>query len=138
MLEAKPVKSSRVTLSQLMQPEHANLRGDVHGGAIDQMMFHKPIRIGDLVMFNAELTYVGRTSMEVRVSVVAEDPVTGSQSQTNTAYLVYVALDDERRPRPVPGLLAETEVQKRRMQEGEKRQEYRLANRQEDEDTGQE
>ncbi|TFH36067.1 MAG: acyl-CoA thioesterase, partial [Anaerolineales bacterium] len=131
MLEAKPVKSSRVTLSQLMQPEHANLRGDVHGGwimklvdeagalaamrhaqcrvvtvAIDQMMFHEPIRIGHLVMLHAELTYVGRTSMEARVEVIAEDPVTGVQSHTNTAYLVYVALDDERQPHPVPKLLA--------------------------------
>lgn len=163
MLEAKPVKSSRVTLSQLMQPEHANLRGDVHGGwimklvdeagglaamrhaqcrvvtvAIDQMMFHKPIRIGDLVMFNAELTYVGKTSMEVRVRVIAEDPVSGSKSQTNTAYLVYVALDDERLPKPVPRLVAETEIEKRRMVEGEKRQAYRLSQRQDDEDVVQE
>jgi uncharacterized protein (TIGR00369 family) len=151
-LEAKPVKSSRVTLSQLMQPEHANLRGDVHGGwimklvdeagalaamrhaqcrvvtvAIDQMMFLEPIRIGDLVVLNAELTYVGRTSMEARVEVIAEDPVSGSQSRTNTAYIVYVALDDDRRPRPVPRLIAETENEIRRMRDGEKRQAYRLA-----------
>ena len=157
MPDAKPVKSSRVTLSQLMQPEHANLRGDVHGGwimklvdeagalaamrhaqcrvvtvAMDQMMFHEPIRIGDLVMLHAELTFVGRTSMEVRVEVIAEDPITGAQSHTNTAYLVYVALDEERKPRPVPSLLPETETEIRRMHEGNKRQAYRLANRQEE------
>jgi acyl-CoA hydrolase len=157
MLKPKPVKSSRVTLSQLMHPEHANFRGDVHGGwimkmvdeagalaamrharcrvvtvAIDQMMFHEPIRIGDLVMLHAELTYVGRTSMEARVEVIAEDPVSGDQSHTNTAYIVYVALDDDRKPRQVPQLLAETETEIRRMQEGKKRQAYRLANRLED------
>ena len=157
MAEAKSVKTSRVTLSQLMQPEHANLRGDVHGGwimklvdeagalaamrhaqcrvvtvAMDQMMFHEPIRIGDLVMLHAELTYVGRTSMEARVEVIAEDPITGAQSHTNTAYLVYVALDEERKPRPVPSLLPETETEIRRMREGKKRQAYRLANRRED------
>jgi len=140
-----------------MQPEHANLRGDVHGGwimklvdeagalaamrhaqcrvvtvAMDQMMFHEPIRIGDLVMLHAELTYVGRTSMEARVEVIAEDPITGAQSHTNTAYLVYVALDEERKPRPVPSLLPETEIEIRRMREGKKRQAYRLANRRED------
>ena len=140
-----------------MQPEHANLRGDVHGGwimklvdeagalaamrhaqcrvvtvAMDQMMFHEPIRIGDLVMLHAELTYVGRTSMEARVEVIAEDPITGAQSHTNTAYLVYVALDEERKPRPVPSLLPETETEIRRMREGKKRQAYRLANRRED------
>jgi uncharacterized protein (TIGR00369 family) len=160
MPEAKPVSSSRVTLSQLMQPEHANLRGDVHGGwimklvdeagalaamrharcrvvtvAIDQMTFHEPIRIGDLVILNAELTYVGRTSMETRVEVIAEDPVSGAQSRTNTAYAVYVALDDERKPRPVPALLAESEAEIRRMQQGKKRQAYRLENRHEDQET---
>jgi len=142
-----------------MHPEHANLRGDVHGGwimklvdeagalaamrhaqcrvvtvAIDQMTFHEPIRIGDLVILNAELTYVGRTSMEARVEVIAEDPVSGTQSRTNTAYAVYVALSDERIPRPVPQLKAETEIEARRMKEGEKRQAYRLKNRREEQD----
>ena len=156
-LDPKSVESSCVTLSQLMQPEHANLRGDVHGGwimklvdeagalaamrhsqcrvvtvAIDQMTFHEPIRIGDLVMLNAELTYVGRTSMEARVEVIAEDPVSGTRSRTNTAYAVYVALDDERKPRPVPPLVAETAIQKRRMREAKERQARRLANRQDD------
>jgi uncharacterized protein (TIGR00369 family) len=159
MVEVKTVRSSRVTLSQLMHPEHANLRGDVHGGwimklvdeagalaamrhaqcrvvtvAIDQMTFHEPIRIGDLVILNAELTYVGRTSMEARVEVIAEDPVSGTQSRTNTAYAVYVALSDERIPRPVPQLKAETEIEARRMKEGEKRQAYRLKNRREEQD----
>jgi uncharacterized protein (TIGR00369 family) len=159
MVEVKTVRSSRVTLSQLMHPEHANLRGDVHGGwimklvdeagalaamrhaqcrvvtvAFDQMTFHEPIRIGDLVILNAELTYVGRTSMEARVEVIAEDPVSGTQSRTNTAYAVYVALSDERIPRPVPQLKAETEIEARRMKEGEKRQAYRLKNRREEQD----
>jgi uncharacterized protein (TIGR00369 family) len=156
MVEAKTVSSSRITLSQLMHPEHANLRGDVHGGwimklideagalaamrharcrvvtvAFDQMTFHEPIRIGDLVILNAELTYVGRTSMEARVEVIAEDPVSGVQSRTNTAYAVYVALSDEREPRPVAPLKAETETEARRMKEGKRRQAYRLENRRE-------
>jgi uncharacterized protein (TIGR00369 family) len=143
-----------------MHPEHANLRGDVHGGwimklvdeagalaamrhaqcrvvtvAIDQMTFHEPIRIGDLVILNAELTYVGRTSMEARVEVIAEDPVSGTQARTNTAYAVYVALDDERKPRPVPPLLAETKTEIHRMEAGKKRQAYRLANRRADQAT---
>jgi uncharacterized protein (TIGR00369 family) len=160
MVEAKTVSSSRVTLSQLMQPQHANLRGDVHGGwimklideagalaamrharcrvvtvAFDQMTFHEPIRIGDLVILNAELTYVGRTSMEARVEVIAEDPVSGAQSRTNTAYAVYVALNDEGKPSPVARLIAETETETRRMKEGEKRQAYRLENHREDQES---
>lgn len=148
---AKPVRLSRVTLSQLMQLDHANLRGDVHGGwimkladeagalaamrhararvvtvAIDQMVFREPIRIGDLVKLEAEVTYVGRTSIETRVEVIAEDPLTGNRTHTNTAYLVYVALDEHGRPVEVPRLLAETESEIRRMREGQGRQDHRL------------
>jgi acyl-CoA hydrolase len=100
--------------------------------AIDQMMFHKPIRIGDLVTLDASLTYVGRTSMEARVAVTAEDPINGTQAHTNTAYLVYVALDDRGLPKPVPRLLAESELENRRMVEGSKRQEYRLQQREQE------
>lgn len=150
----KPVSASRVTLSQLMHPEHANLLGNVHGGwimklvdeagalacmrhaqrkvvtvAIDSMVFRQPIRLGDLVIINAEVSYAGRTSMEAEVHVIAEDPVTGERTHTNTAYLVYVALDDHGRPTTVPGLKAETEEEKLRMQKAEERQEYRLKNK---------
>ena len=154
---SKTVAASRITLSQLMQPEHANLRGDVHGGwimklvdeagalaamrhaqarvvtvAIDQMRFHEPIRIGDLVVLEAEVTYVGRTSLETRVQVIAENPVTGERSHTNTAYLVYVALDEAGQPRPVPPLVAETEAERRRLQAGRERQAYRLGQREQE------
>src|SRR5512145_3018676 len=122
----KSIRASRVTLSQLMHPEHANLLGNVHGSwimklvdeagalacmrhaqrkvvtvAIDSMTFRQPIRIGDLIILNAEVTYTGRTSMEAEVQVIAENPVTGDQTHTNTAYLVYVALDDTGRPTAV-------------------------------------
>jgi acyl-CoA hydrolase len=151
---AKPVSASRVVLSQLMQPGQANSRGDVHGGwimklvdeagalsamrhaqcrvvtvAIDQMVFLEPIRIGDLVILEAEVTYVGRTSLETRVCVHAENPVTGQRTHTNTGFLVYVALDDDRHPKPVPALIAETEAEKRLLAEGKQRQAHRLAQR---------
>jgi acyl-CoA hydrolase len=135
-----------------MQPQFANLRGAVHGGwimkltdeagalaairhaqsevvtvAIDQMSFHSPIRIGDLVILDAEVTYVGNSSVETRVQVTAENPVTGQRSHTNTAYLVYVALDTHGRPTRVPRLVAETDREARRMELGEQRQAERLA-----------
>ena len=147
----KPVSASRTTLSQLMHPEHANLLGNVHGGwimklvdeagalacmrhaqrkvvtvAIDSLVFREPIRIGDLIILNAEVSYTGRTSMEATVEVHAEDPVTGEQTHTNTAYLVYVALDDKGRPTPVPPLQAETEEEKQRMERANERQVRRL------------
>jgi len=61
--------------------------------------------------------------------VIAENPITGSQTYTNTAYLVYVALDDHGRPTTVPRLRAETEDEKLRMQKAQERQERRLKNK---------
>ena len=151
-LKAKSIRASQISIAQLMQPEHANNLGNVHGGwimklvdeagslacmrhaqrrvvtvAIDQMVFRQPIRIGELVILNAEVTYAGRTSMEAEVQVTAEDPVTGKQIHTNTAYLVYVALDKEGQPARVPPLFAETEAEKVRMRRAEERQKHRLS-----------
>ena len=151
-LKAKPIRASQISIAQLMQPEHANNLGNVHGGwimklvdeagaiagmrhaqrrvvtvAIDSMVFRQPIRIGDLVILNSEVTYTGRTSLEAEVQVVAENPVTGERTHTNTAYLVYVALDDKGNPVSVPPLFAETEEEKQRMYQSQKRQEHRLS-----------
>jgi uncharacterized protein (TIGR00369 family) len=150
--EGKPVRLSRITLAQLMQVEHANNLGFVHGGwimklmdeagalasmrhaqkrvvtvAVDHMTFQKAIRIGEVVTLQAEVSYVGRTSLEAVVNVTSEDPVTGQQTHTNTAYLVYVAIDDHGRPSPVPPLIVETEEEKLRRDEAEVRQAARLA-----------
>jgi len=147
----KTIRASRVTISQLMHLEHANLLGNVHGGwimklvdeagalacmrhaqkkvvtvAIDSMTFREPIRIGDLIILNAEVNYAGRTSMEAEVQVLAENPVTGERTHTNTAYLVYVALDDDGKPTPIPPLKAETQDEKRKMTDAIERQERRL------------
>jgi acyl-CoA hydrolase len=94
--------------------------------AIDSMTFRQPIRIGDLIILNAEVTYTGRTSLEAEVHVLAENPVTGEQTHTNTAYLVYVALDDEGKPTTVPPLRPETEEEKRKFEQAKERQERRL------------
>lgn len=148
----KTVSASRITIAQMMHPEHANNLGNVHGGwimklvdeagalacmrhaqqrvvtiAVDQMVFREPIRITDLVTITAEVSYVGRTSMEAEVHVIAENPITGEQTHTNTAYLVYVALDETGQKVEVPPLIAETEAERQRMEEGRERQAYRLA-----------
>jgi len=135
-----------------MQPEHANNLGHVHGGwimklvdeagalacmrhaqkrvvtvAVDSLVFREPIKIGDLVILNAEVTHTGRTSIEAEVLVVAENPITGERTHTNTAYLVYVGLDDEGRPTPIPALITETDEEKQRMEQAKKRQAHRIA-----------
>jgi uncharacterized protein (TIGR00369 family) len=153
-LNPKPVRASRISIAQLMQPEHANNLGNVHGGwimklvdeagalacmrhaarrvvtvAIDSMTFHQPIRIGDLVILTAEVTYIGHTSIEAEVKVQAENPITGASVHTNTAYLVYVALDDAGNPTPVPPIQAETDEEKQKLEEGKARQQRRLQNK---------
>ena len=137
-----------------MQPEHANLRGYVHGGwimklcdeaaglaamrharqpcvtvAIDHMTFREPVRLGDVLSLQAELTWVGRTSIEVEVQVTAETTLTGERTRTNTGYLVYVAIDENERPTPVPPLIAETDAERARMEAARERQVYRLSRR---------
>ena len=153
-LEPKTMNASRIQIAQLMQPEHANNLGNVHGGwimklvdeagalacmrhaqrrvvtvAIDQMEFHQPISIGDLVILTAQVTYTGRTSMEAKVDVIAENPITGNQTHTNQAYLVYVALDDNRQPVPIPQILIQTAEEQRQFDEGKQRQAARIARR---------
>ncbi len=146
------MRASRIQLAQMMMPEHANTHGNVHGGwimklvdeagalastrhaahrtvtvAIDQMVFRYPIHIGDLVLLNAEVTYAGRTSMEVEVDVIAENPISSEQIHTNAAYLVYVAIDDDGRPTQVPRLVAETPEEQARMDAALDRQKRRLS-----------
>jgi len=150
----KPMRASHVTIAQLMHPEHANTQGNVHGGwimklvdeagalacmrhanrrvvtvAIDSMVFRQPIRIGDLIILDAEVTYAGRTSMEVEVQVMAENPISGQRTHTNTAYLVFVALDDDGQPTPVPPVLAENPAEKARIEAAQARQAHRLSQR---------
>lgn len=150
-MDGKRVKDSEVTLNQLMLPEHTNPLGNIHGGvimklvdeagglcamrhaqhpavtvAIDSMTFHSPVQVGNLLTFRANLDWVGRTSMEVRVKVVAENPLTGESTYTNSAFLVYVALDEQGRPVEVPRLILETDEEKRRWIEAEVRQKHRL------------
>jgi acyl-CoA hydrolase len=150
--DPKPMRASRIQLAQMMMPEHANTHGNVHGGwimklvdeagalastrhaahrtvtvAIDQMVFRYPIHIGDLVLLNAEVTYAGRTSMEVEVDVIAENPISSEQIHTNAAYLVYVAIDDDGRPTQVPRLAAETPEEQARMDAALDRQKRRLS-----------
>ena len=152
MSQAKTSRASRVYLSQLMQPEHANNHGNVHGGwimklvdeagalacmrhaqtrvvtvAVDSLVFREPIKIGDLVTFTAEVTYTGRTSMEAEVQVTAENPITGERTHTNTAYLVYVGLNENNQPTTIPQRALETEEDKARYEQAKLRQQRRVA-----------
>ena len=151
MTTEKKVSESKTEMSELMQPRHANFAGIVHGGAIlsisdnvayvcaarhagpncvtvsvDRVNFREPIRIGELVTFLASVNYVGRSSMEVGIKIMAEDLRTGKKRHTNSCYFTMVSLDDKGKPKEAPRLIPETPEEKRRYDQGRKRRELTL------------
>ena len=131
-----------------MMPQHANFAGTVYGGTIlsitdsvayvcaarhagpycvtvsvDRVDFREPIRIGELVTFLASVNFVGRSSMEIGIKIIAENLATGSKRHTNSCYFTMVCLDDQGRPKQVPRLIPETDEEKRRYEEGRARRE---------------
>ncbi|HHY23355.1 MAG TPA: acyl-CoA thioesterase [Clostridiaceae bacterium] len=145
---------SQIEMTQLVLPNDTNVLGNLLGGrlmhwidiagamaasrhsnkvvatvALDSLDFRHPVRMGEFVILKAKLTWVGRTSMEVTVSVFAENYETGSVIQTNKAYITYVALDHDGNPTPVPSLLPETEEEKKDYMEAEQRRNERLDRR---------
>ena len=155
MTKKKTVCESRVEMAQAMFPVDANQAGNVHGGSImklidtaagiaahrhcrtnvvtasmDRLDFHAPVFVGELVVLRAAINYVGTTSMEVGVRVEAENLMTGEMRHTNSAYLTMVSLDENRKPKPVPPIVPESDDEKRRFEEGNIRAQQRKALRQ--------
>jgi acyl-CoA hydrolase len=149
-MQPKTVSDSSVQMAQVMFPPDANQAGNVHGGTImklidtaagiaatrhcrtnvvtasmDRLDFYEPVFIGELVILHAAINFVGATSMEVGVRVEAENLLTGAVRHTNSAYLTMVSLDRDRRPLKAPGLVPETDEEKRRFQEGKLRAQRR-------------
>lgn len=148
---SKTVADSRVELSSLMRPHHANFSGNVHGGvllglmdegaylcaskfaerycvtaALDHVEFSGPVRVGDMVTICATVNAVGRTSMQVGLVVTAEDPqVPGTARQTNHSFFTMVAKGEDGRPVPVPRLVCETRKDRLAHCEAEMRRELR-------------
>lgn len=153
-MEGKTVRDSTVTVVQQMMHTDANLAGNVHGGvimklidntagivaarhsahntvtaSIDRLDFHNPVYIGDLLKITACINYTGKSSMEVGVRVEAENFITGELRHTASAYLTFVALDNRGKPLPVPPLIIENEIERRRNAEAAERRRIRLAER---------
>ncbi|MCC6176865.1 MAG: acyl-CoA thioesterase [Chloroflexi bacterium] len=146
--------SRRIVLAQVMLPADANPSGDVHGGTLmkladtagaiaairyagrrvvtvmaDSMTFEVPVKVGDLVLLDANVTWVGRTSIEVEVSISAEDIVTSERRRTSLAFFVYVALGEDGHPHPLPPLELRTEIERQRFAQAEERRQFRLSQR---------
>jgi acyl-CoA hydrolase len=97
--------------------------------AVDRVTFLDPVHLGEVLTLRASVNAAWRTSMEVGVRVDAENPLTGEQRHTSSAYLTMVAIDEHGRPSPVPPLVAETAIEQRREREAQLRRANRLAER---------
>ena len=138
---------NKLIISQVMMPNQTNPSGNIYGGDIMKMMdsaayavtrkyarcnvvtarvdeleFHLPILVGDLVTCTAEIVFVGHSSMEVTVNVDVEDlDQEGKPQRALTAYFTMVALDRNSRPKAVPPLIIDTEEARKAFEEGRRR-----------------
>lgn len=153
-LTPKPVPASQVTLVQLMELTDANIAGIVHGGVVmklvdtaaglaaikhcgglavtvsmDEMSFLVPVHVGDTITVKASVNDAYTTSLEVGVRVESETIVTGKRTHTSSAYLVFVALDEDGKPRAVPPVVADTATEFRRQREAKIRRQTRMEHR---------
>ena len=151
-MNGKTVKHSCIEKIEQVMPGNTNSLGTVFGGKVmewidiagavsalrhvrrpvvtasfDRVDFYAPARIGHLIILKAQVNYTGRTSLEVGVTVTAEDPMTGDQFLTTEALITFVAIDQNGNPVPVPPVIPETEEEKKRYKEGEMRRNQRRA-----------
>jgi acyl-CoA hydrolase len=146
-MEKNP-SESRLIISEVMMPNQANVAGNIHGGEIIKMMdstayaaarryarsnvvtarvdeleFHLPIFIGDLVICTAQVVYVGKSSMEVAVNVEVEDLEKEGRNRALSAFFTMVSLDKKGRPNVIPELNIDIPEDKAAFEEGKKRYE---------------
>jgi acyl-CoA hydrolase len=137
-------------MTELVTPGMANFSGNMHGGellklldkvaytcamrysgnyavtlSVDNVLFKQPIHIGELVTCLATVNYVGRTSMEIGIKVIAEDIKQKTVRHTHTCYFTMVAMDETNKPTPLPQLELKDEIQERRWNKALKRREAR-------------
>jgi acyl-CoA hydrolase len=150
--KGKYSRESVAEMSVVMLPSDANPKGNVFGGvimkhvdliaglcakrhagrantvtaSIDRMTFLKPVFIGNALILFARINFIKRSSMEVQVTVEAEDLDDGTRVHTGTAFVTVVALDKYGKPTEVPHLILVDDEDKKRFQEGESRMHSRL------------
>ena len=149
----KTVSASRTEQIQILMPQHINGYKRLFGGtlmewidvvagvvarrhanaevttaAVDNLQFKSPAYVNSPLTLIGQMTYVGKTSMEVRVDTFVE-ALDGERKLVNRAYLVMVALDEQERPMVVPRLIPETEEEKAEFEAGKKRSDLRKQRR---------
>lgn len=150
----KTPRESRCEMAEHVLPNDTNPHGTIFGGrvmalvdlaatitasrharravvtaSIDELHFLHPIKLGHLVLLEAQVNEAFSSSMEIGVSVYSENPVTGEKRKTTTAYATFVALDDLGRPASVPPLLPETPDEIQRQLDARERREDRITRR---------
>ena len=150
----RPVGASRTEMTELVLPQDSNLLGNILGGrvmhlidvagaiaahrhchrqvvtaSVDHLDFLNPVRVGDLIILEAQVNRAFRTSVEVGVEVFSEDSTAGVRKHTTTAFLTFVALDEAGQPVPVPSLIVKSSAERRRYREAGERRESRIAAR---------
>ena len=151
MTDAKRPSESATEMVQVVLPNDANPLGYILGGtvmhlidiagaiaghrhtrsllvtaAVDGLQFLHSIKVGDLIILEARVTAVWSTSLEVEVEVFSEETLTGRRQMTSRAYLTFVAIDREGHRRNIPGLILETDEERRRAAEADVRRAQRL------------
>lgn len=150
---AKHVYESKTTQIQILMPRHINGYNRLFGGklvewidvvaavtarrhsgcnvttaSIDNLQFQSGAYANSTIVIEGQLTWVGRTSMEVRVDTFVEE-LDGKKTHINRAYLIMVALDENENPTQVPGLLCDTEEEKEEFEAGKRRASLRKERR---------
>ncbi len=140
-----------LSMSEVMTPEKVNFAGNIHGGyllkfidqvayacaarysgryvvtlSVDNVFFKEPIYVGELITCYANVNFVGRTSMEIGIKVIAENLVTRKKRHTNSCYFTMVAVDENLKPVAIKPLSVHTETEKSRFEEAEIRRETRI------------
>jgi uncharacterized protein (TIGR00369 family) len=148
------VAATRVETAHVVLPGHTNPMGSLFGGVVmqwidvaaaiaasrhaggqvvtasmDRLHFLRPVHQEEFVIVKAEVSHAGNTSMEVEVEVLAENPWTGERATTTHAFLTFVSIDEQGRPRQVPKLVTETAHERRRHVQAARRRAERLKER---------
>jgi acyl-CoA hydrolase len=97
--------------------------------SVDELRFLNPVKQGEVVVLRASVNRVFRTSLEVGVNVTTENTLTGSRTHANTAYLTFVAIDDDGKPVPAAPVKPASAVEKRRFRDAARRRAIRLRHR---------
>ena len=155
MTEERTVGESRVETVHIVRPNHLNAAGRLFGGilmqwidevagivamrhtrcncttaSVDNLRFIRGAYQQDLLVIIGKVTYVGTTSMEVRVDTYVESK-DGMRRPINRAYFTMVALDENDKPCPVPKLLLESEEEKAEWEAAKKRRDMRKKRKEE-------